>query len=431
MRLLRVRMVRGLVVVAALAVAGCSSAEGVRKSEAGTTSTSAGRAQAGRPAGPAAALTEITGPGAPFIGEGTPPDLDALGYEEHEYVASGTADSYATDEPLASDGRWTFATAESAPYRTRVLVRRPAKAKDFGGTVVVEWLNVSGGVDANPDWASLHEEIVRRGDVWVGVSAQRIGVMGGPVLVGVPGVGDDIVGEGLVAIDPARYGTLDHPGDGYAFDIYTQAARAARDGSLLGTFAPERVIAAGESQSAIALVTYVNGVQPLTEAFDGFFVHSRGAVAMPLVGPGEYADLAGAIGGQSVIFRTDQVVPVLEIQSETDVTGILNSAAARQPDTNRFRLWEVAGTAHADRHLMGSIADTLDCGVPVNNGPMHVVAKAAFHALVDWVEQGSAPARMPRPSSSRPTRRRRSCEMRPGSRGAASAPRRSTCPSRS
>ena len=56
------------------------------------------------------------------------------------------------------------------------LVRMPSDPAKFSGTVVVEWLNVSGGVDADPDWTSLHEEIVRRGDAWVGVSAQRIGV---------------------------------------------------------------------------------------------------------------------------------------------------------------------------------------------------------------------------------------------------------------
>ena len=146
---------------------------------------------------------------------------------------------------------------------------------------------------------------------------------------------------------------------------------------------PQRVIAAGESQSAFALVTYYNGVQPLTHAFDGFFVHSRAAVGLPLVGPGKYADIVGAIGGPPTIFRTDQDAPVLDIQTETDVTSILNSYAARQPDSDRFRLWEVAGTAHADEHLLGPIAKYIDCGVPINNGPMHVVAKAALHALDD------------------------------------------------
>ena len=45
---------------------------------------------------------------------------------------------------------------------------------------------------------------------------------------------------------------------------------------------------------------------------------------------------------------------MLDIQTETDVASILNSYAARQPDSDRFRLWEVAGTAHADAHLLGA-----------------------------------------------------------------------------
>ena len=128
-------------------------------------------------------------------------------------------------------------------------------------------------------------------------------------------------------------------------------------------------------------MTYYNGVQPLTHAFDGFLVHSRGAAGLPLVAPGEYADIAGSLGGTSTIFRTDQDAPVLDIQTETDVASILNSYAARQPDNDRFRLWEVAGTAHADQHLVGPSAKYIDCGVPINDGPMHLVAKAALRAL--------------------------------------------------
>ncbi len=162
------------------------------------------------------------------MGEATTDDLTAMGYVQHEYAAAGTATSYKATGPLTRDGRWRFAADATAPYRTRVLVRAPAQASKFSGTVVVEWLNVSGGIDADPDWTSLREEIVRAGDVWVGVSAQRIGVEGGPVLVKVSGPGTDAAGKGLKAIDPARYGTLSHPGDGFAFDIYTQVARAVR-----------------------------------------------------------------------------------------------------------------------------------------------------------------------------------------------------------
>ena len=284
----------------------------------------------------------------------------------------------------------------SAPYRTRILVRYPANAADFSGTVVVEWLNVSGGVDANPDYVSFQEELTRQGHVWVGVSAQLIGVEGGPVLVAAPGA-EDLAGKGLKGIDPARYGSLEHPGDGFSFDMFTQVARALREGGpALGGLQPQRVIAAGESQSAFALVTYYNGVQPLTRAFDGFFVHSRGSVSLPLVGPGEYADLVGAFGTPPTILRTDLDAPVLDLQTESDVTGILNSVAARQPDSDRFRLWEVAGTAHADAHLLGPIADLIDCGKPINNGPLHLVAKAALRSLDEWLRTGEPPPDAPR-----------------------------------
>jgi hypothetical protein len=263
--------------------------------------------------------------------------------------------------------------------------------------VIVEFLNVSGGLDANPDYSNAEAEITRSGDVWVGVSAQRIGVEGGPVLVRTPGY-DNILGKGLKGVDPARYGSLVHPGDGYAFDIFTQVARTIREGGVpMGGAKPKFVLAAGQSQAAFALTTYYDGVQPLTHEFDGFFVHSRAAVALSLVGPGQSADIAGSLGNTTTpIFRTDLNVPVLDVQSESDVTTLLKSVLVRQPDSDRFRLWEIAGTAHADAYIVGSVAATLNCGGPINNGPMNVVAKAAMHHLKGWVQAGIAPPVAPR-----------------------------------
>ncbi len=380
--------------VALLGLAACSSSS---KHDATGTETATTATSTPRPAGPAATMaTELTGGNGVFIGEATPPDFAKIGYVQREYAASGTATSYKVTSGVAKDGRWTFTPDATAAYKTRVLVRAPADASKFSGNVIVEWLNVSGGVDADPDWTTLSEEIVRSGDAWVGVSAQRIGVVGGPVLVKVSGPGSEQQGKGLVNVDPARYAGLTQPGDGYAYDIYTQVARAVRAGAGLAGLKPQRLIAAGESQSAFALVSYYNGVQPMTDAFDGFFVHSRGAGGLPIVGPGKYADLAGSIGKSATTFRTDQRAPVMDVQTETDVASILNSYAARQPDDDRFRLWEVAGTAHADAHLLGANAQSIDCGVPINNGAMHIVAKAALHDLKAWLTTGQAPPTAPR-----------------------------------
>ena len=56
----------------------------------------------------------------------------------------------------------------------------------------------------------------------------------------------------------------------------------------------------------------------------------------------------------------------------------------------------VAGTAHADAHLVGPNASALDCGLPINDGPLHLVAKAALRALVRWVSTGAPPPVAPR-----------------------------------
>ncbi len=389
------RGVTSLAVAGALLVGSACTTTPSGDSAANDTSATTVSTRPPRPAGPAAGLSEITAPGKPFIGAATTVDLAAAGYVEQEFVAEGVATSYTPTSPLTGDGMWALAPDGRAPYRSRVLVRRSAEATDSSGTVVVEWLNVSGGLDADVEWTSLHEEITRQGHTWVGVSAQRIGVEGGPVLVKTP-TASDVTGKGLKAIDPARYATLAHPGDGFSFDIYTQVARAIRArGPMTDGLEPTRLLAAGESQSAIALTTYYNGVQPLTDAFDGFFVHSRSAVALGLVGPGESADLAGAISSDPVRFRTDLDAPVMNLQAEADVNGVLRSVAARQPDTDRFRLWEVAGTSHADAHILGPTAELIDCGVPINDGPLHIVAKAALRSLDRWVTTGDAPPTAP------------------------------------
>ena len=385
---------------AVLAATGCSSsskgAPPAASHPSAPVSSPSHSPTAARPAGPAATISALAGGSGPYMGSANHPVLGPVGYVQQEYAASGTATAYRAGRALAFNGRWTLTPSTTAAYRTRILVRRPAKASAFSGNVIVEWLNVSGGIDSDPEWATLHEEIVRSGDIWVGVSAQSIGVEGGPVAVKVNVPGSDQAGKGLKAIDPQRYSSLKHPGDSYSYDIFTQVARALRDGSALGGDKPQRLIAAGESQSAFAMVSYYNGVQPLTQAFDGFFVHSRGGVALPIVGSAKSADIASALAGKPVIFRTDQSAPVMDIQTETDVASVLDSYVARQPDTNRFRLWEVAGTAHADVHLVGAYAASLGCGYPINNGPMHIVAKAAYHALKAWLTTGKAPVIAPR-----------------------------------
>lgn len=399
------RKLVGIVLLGAVALGACSSdSDSGTDSPSNTNASTTTPSTIARPAGPVADLSEeITGGKGMFLPSGNsstaltaPPPPD--GYVAQEFVAAGTATSYKAVGELAQNGKWKFAPDGEAKYRTRVAVRRPENPDDFSGTVFVEWLNVSGGVDSAPDYDMTYEEIARAGHAWIGVSAQLIGVEGGRVAVKVPEPGGtNYAGQGIKKLDPERYGSLEHPGDGFGFDMFTQVARAVRQGGEpLGGLQPQRVIASGESQSAAALVTYFNGVQPLTSAFDGFFVHSRGAGPLPIAEPGQAVGIADSIGRNPTLFRTDLKAPVIDIQAEND-TGVLRSLTVRQPDTEQFRLWEMAGTAHADARLLGTIGETtLDCGLPVNQGPMHLIAKAALAALDEWVRTGTPPPSAPR-----------------------------------
>ena len=152
-------------------------------------------------------------------------------------------------------------------------------------------------------------------------------------------------------------------------------------------------LAVGESQSAYALTTYANGVQPLTGLFDGFLIHSRGGATMPLGEPGRALDLADFRNSTPTLVRDDLDVPVVIVQTETDLTGRLKYLPARQPDSGRLRLWEVAGTAHADKFQIGEFEDFLGCPLPVNTGQQAYVVRAALRHLEAWARGGDpAPA---------------------------------------
>jgi hypothetical protein len=346
----------------------------------------------------------VAGPGRPFVAS-TGFDLAPHGYVEEEFFLSGTATGFTSATPLTSDGRWTALPAATAPYQTRILVRRPADASRFNGTVVVEWLNVSAGLDAAPDWLFAHTLLMRDGYAWVGVSAQVAGITGGG---GPLGLNLTLQGQ-----NPARYGPLVHPGDTFSYDMFSQVAAAIRgEAAVLGGLRLRRVLAVGESQSAFRLVTYVNAVHLLARAYDGFLIHSRSGSGAPLSQAPEPVVNVPDV----VTIRDDLDGPVLTLQTETDLVA-LGSLPARQPDARRFRLWEVAGTAHGDLYqlLVGAgdqgpaaidttyhapvsapIPGIIMCDRPVNAGPQHFVVSAAVAQLDRWTRTGKPPPPVPR-----------------------------------
>jgi hypothetical protein len=330
--------------------------------------------------------TPVTGPGTPTLGT---IDVAQVGYQKSEAFLTGSALSYSPTAPLTSDGKWTVAPDPTlAQFKTRMVTFRPVDPAKFSGTVIVEWLNVSAGADLATDWIMAHNEFVRRGDAYVGVTAQAVGV------------------NALRTQQPDRYGTLVHPGDSYSYDIFTQAARAVRanPATVLGGLVPQRVIGAGESQSASRLVTYIDAIHPLVHVYDGFMVHSRSAGGARLT----QAPLPDVPVPSPVAIRNDLAQPVMVVEAEGDV--INSNLGARQPDTATFREWEMAGTSHADSYTIsvgftdiGTGSGAVDmfafmrapqdvgCTNKLNAGPHHWLLQSAYDALEQWVRDGTPP----------------------------------------
>ncbi len=350
----------------------------------------------------ATAVPKVTGPvvggehGHPFTAYVE--DLAALGYVEEEFFLEGIATRYQPVGEFGPDGKWTVSPSGTAPYKTRMIVRRPRDPAHFNGTVLLEWLNVTGGYDVGLV-GSVSDGIYRNGFAYVGVSCQRVGIEGYSSLP-----------QGLKAWDPERYGDLSIPGDSISYDILSQAGRALGPARPRGEVDPlnglsvKSIIAIGGSQSAACLKTYMNAIHGQDRVFDGFlpfidmglaygFVDSAPASAAELSSPDRVRIRARV--------RDDLDVPVFIVNSETETVIFYPS---RQPDTDRFRFWEVAGASHVPTGMEDYSAKlqkrdgivSLDETPPGSKVPWQPSCDAAISHLANWIAEGTEPPKAER-----------------------------------
>jgi hypothetical protein len=328
-------------------------------------------------------------------------DLEASGYREDEYFFEGVAQRYGPrpGTALGRDGRWQVQPVETAPYRSRLVVYRPVDPQTCNGTVLVSWNNVSAGFDG---YTVDSPEILESGFAYVAVTVQRAGVHG---------MGDRPMG--LVNWDPERYGSLSIPSDDYSFDIFTQAARAVGPDRCRSPIDPldgldiKHLVGTGGSQSAGRLATYINAIEPLEDVFDAFFPFLYFGGGSPLeVGDYVFNPSAVRSGGGlpsvACLLRDDLDARIMIVNSEVEAIACYG---VRQPDTDRFRYWEVAGTAHVSAQSMRAraysvrrdVGDAAQMDVTgINEIPINPVVEAAYRHLQTWVDTGAPPPVQPR-----------------------------------
>jgi hypothetical protein len=359
--------------------------------------TSGGSRRLGKVSGP------VTGGRGWSFGQLPSEKLKAHNYVLKEYLIEGVADAYepAPGSAVGADGIWNAVRVRPAAYKTRLIVVQPEDSKRFNGIVLLNWQNVTAGVDLG---TPSGEEIFRQGYAWVGATVQEVAMTGRTM----PGPGYSTPPAlGLPAWDPTRYGSLSHPGDDYCFDIFAQIARAVRGNRADGPdpmqgLKPTKVIATGGSQSAAYLAAYINMAYASDPLFDGFFLlvhwgnaawpgHSR----TPITPEG---DITG-----NYRIRDDQGVPIMVLNSETEAWS---NFPVRQPDTATFCYWEAAGTIHGgfqplDHMITIFKRDGFEGQLRLDNPNGNTidwsyVEDAGLRALTAWINDGKLPPRFPR-----------------------------------
>lgn len=317
-------------------------------------------------------------------------DLAAHGYLEQEYLISGDADDWTWDETL------TAAPGPAPRFTTRVLVRRPAEAAAFSGTVQLEPHHPDD--DRALSWGMIAPWIAASGHAHIGVTQN-------------PGTAAD-----LVAWDPQRYRPVAIASSGQRWDIVALAAAAAASG-LIPAFAGldvRRVVMSGWSMTGTFCRTFLGEGFHERCALSGRPVVTGYVIAISSGGAGRagYASLRdGVVLPADDPRRTPRGhgVPVIELLSEGESE---TQGAVLQPDADgpadRYRLYQVAGTGHmaggipaqAGNRIQleerGSPALLRDITQRPSDARMDLVARAVFELLERWMTDDAVPPRAAR-----------------------------------
>jgi hypothetical protein len=315
-----------------------------------------GRGGPGGPGGPGAApanlptsptavalptvTAEITGPGEPYASvQSLAPGygLAKYKYVAKEYFISGTANGQ--------------------PYKTRLVVRRPANTSAFSGLVMVEPMHPSGS-------AHMFE--------YTSIYTMSSGHMAVEVVAG--GL------QQVIDANKERYKDLQVAGP-QTNEIIAQVGALVK--SKTGPFAGlavRKMILAGTSATAGTLIQYlpahmVYRTPDMQRIFDGFMPTSNG----------------------SQIRQID--VPMIHVPTMLEIDGQRGANLTTRPDGDapgdQYRVYEFPGMGHIDSRDSVRLQPN-PCKYPVSAFPLQAYMSVAMNYLYQWVDKGVAPPRADR-----------------------------------
>ena len=321
------------------------------------------------------------------------------GYTAEEYLISGTADTYKavsmadavdmnhrdhTKDMGVRDFHRTVIKA-GEPYCTRIIIYRPADPSRFSGNVVMEVLHPMGGGQGIV-WSLINRFFISHGDAYIAVQP--------PATLAI-----------LRDADPQRYGNLIAADPTQLWGSLTDVGTMLKSGgarSPLGDYVVRRLYLTGYSWTGVATATFADYHHNQARLADGSPIFD------------------GYIAFANAMYIRPLDVPVIRVNTQSDFGtrgGINNRRDDSDGPQGRFRLYEVAGAAHAAKHpppfpgLMppmllttppGSAPNRMntDCQVKFppghleNDFPLHLVMSAVFQLMYDWVDEGHPPPKV-------------------------------------
>lgn len=346
--------------------------------------------------------------------------LSRQGYEEKEYLFSGTANVY------RSAGRDEVEVEyPDVPYTDRMVVRRPRDPKDFSGKVIIEITNATGHWDIERMWVISRRYFIRHGIIYIGLTSK-------------PDVFDS-----LKRFDPARYGELCWPNPrpeekwkmadcgamgmpgfvhedqecGLFWDILTDVAGLVRQKDSMNPLADydvKSVALTGWSQSAGYLTRYVNSFAYRKEnmghgpVFDGYFNAGPVYLGGIPVNQEEYGMVSDS--WHSFVHHVEQ--PFVIVQTESEITAFDAHLVPRYDSDmpgKLCRIYEIPGATHDTRQSLIDYYENdksvMTAGVKPeyegmhdypNDYPYDYPMNAAYDHFFRWIESGCAPVKLPR-----------------------------------
>jgi len=315
-------------------------------------------------------------------------DLAEVGYVEEELVVSGRANVYR----YGPTGTVEVETA-GVPYATRILVRRPQDPRRFSGNVYVETTHPEHGIDVV--WAQTSDYLISNGDAYVSIATRRTTTAGFSAI------------EVMKSFDPVRYESLQFTEDGLTWDIVGQVGRLLKTSSRanpLRRYDVERLYATGWSGGGALLLLYIS---------DGFHARARRPGGGPiydgyLVGePSGYPRINSTAAAIATSDPRQQVqprdVPAISLHTRPQEQFRRRADGDRRGD--RYRVYEVAGAAHADYRVSRGVFPTsvqfedtflggggpLLCAHEITRFPMHHLFKSTLERLDAWTARGRTP----------------------------------------